>query len=106
MVTVAKKMQEADLKIPLLIGGATTSRVHTAVKIEEHYQNDSSIHVIDASRSVTVVESLLGKKKTGFTKNIKQEYEKIRNHYKNKQSRETGISYESALENKLNFGGR
>ena len=103
MVSVAKKMQEADLSIPLLIGGATTSRVHTAVKIEEHYQNDSSIHVIDASRSVTVVESLLGKKKEAFTEKLKGEYENIRTHYKNKLSREVGLSYEKALANKLNL---
>jgi 5-methyltetrahydrofolate--homocysteine methyltransferase len=57
MVTVAKEMQRAGMSIPLLIGGATTSRVHTAVKIEEHYTNGQAVHVVDASRAVTVVAS-------------------------------------------------
>ena len=60
MVDVAEEMEKAGLTIPLLIGGATTSRVHTAVKIEENYTKGQTIHVLDASRSVTVVEKLLG----------------------------------------------
>ena len=59
MVTMAKEMERANMTIPLLVGGATTSRVHTAVKIEEHYTKGQTVHVLDASRSVTVVESLL-----------------------------------------------
>lgn len=85
MVTVAKEMERANLSIPLMIGGATTSRVHTAVRIEEHFKKDQTIHVLDASRSVTVVESLLGAKKEGFVKNIKEEYAKVRaQHTKNR----------------------
>ncbi len=59
MVTVAKEMQRRNMKIPLLIGGATTSRMHTAVKIEPKYSNAPIIHVLDASRAVSVVSSLL-----------------------------------------------
>ena len=71
MVHVAKEMERANMKTPLLIGGATTSRVHTAVKIDEHYNLGNTIHVLDASRSVTVVESLLGSKKQTFIDNLK-----------------------------------
>jgi 5-methyltetrahydrofolate--homocysteine methyltransferase len=81
MVTVAKEMQRAGLSIPLLIGGATTSRVHTAVKIEEHYTNGQAVHVVDASRAVTVVESLLGAKKTDFVADLKAEYQRLREHH-------------------------
>ena len=85
MVTVAKELEKSELNIPLLIGGATTSRVHTAVKIDGHYSKDQVIHVLDASRSVTVVESLLGDKKPDFITGIKSEYEKVReNHTKNR----------------------
>ncbi|MDP1755949.1 MAG: dihydropteroate synthase, partial [Pseudohongiella sp.] len=55
MVHVAKEMQRLDFKVPLLIGGATTSKAHTAVKIEQHYKNNTTVYVPDASRSVTVV---------------------------------------------------
>ena len=59
---LAKEMERANLSIPLLIGGATTSKVHTAVKIDQYYTKGQTVHVLDASRSVTVVESLLGPK--------------------------------------------
>ena len=85
MVTVAKEMERAKLSIPLMIGGATTSRVHTAVRIDEHFNLDQTVHVLDASRSVTVVESLLGSKKTQFIADLKEEYNKVReNHTKNR----------------------
>ena len=58
MVHVAKEMQREGLNIPLLIGGATTSRIHTVVKIDPHYDG-AVVHVLDASRSVTVVSNLL-----------------------------------------------
>jgi 5-methyltetrahydrofolate--homocysteine methyltransferase len=81
MVTVAKEMQRAGLSIPLLIGGATTSRVHTAVKIEEHYTNGQAVHVVDASRAVSVVESLLGTKNKDFVAGLKTEYQRLREHH-------------------------
>lgn len=99
MVTIAKEMQRANLSIPLLIGGATTSRVHTAVKIEEHFELDQTVHVLDASRSVTVVESLLGKKKKSFVADIKTEYERVRMHHLKKQSEKTLLSIEQARKN-------
>jgi len=81
MEHVAKEMERANLQIPLLIGGATTSKVHTAVKIEKHYTKGQTVHVLDASRSVTVVESLLGHKKEQFVEDLKLEYQKLREHH-------------------------
>merc|ERR1719218_565951 len=59
MVTVAKEMEKAGLKIPVLIGGATTSKMHTAVKIEPHYKLGQSVYVLDASRAVPVCQGLM-----------------------------------------------
>jgi len=101
MVTVAKEMDRANLNIPLMIGGATTSRVHTAVKIEEHFTKDQTVHVLDASRSVTVVESLLGSKKEAFVANLKQEYAKVREHHAKSRVEKTILPLEVARENKF-----
>jgi 5-methyltetrahydrofolate--homocysteine methyltransferase len=59
MVFNAKQFTKAGLKIPLLIGGATTSKMHTAVKIEPYYKGNQTVYVLDASRSVVVVQKLL-----------------------------------------------
>jgi 5-methyltetrahydrofolate--homocysteine methyltransferase len=68
MVHVAKEMEREGFNVPLLIGGATTSKVHTAVKIEQNYKHGQTVHVLDASRSVPVVSSLLSEKKDDFEK--------------------------------------
>ena len=78
MVHIAQELEKAKLNIPLLIGGATTSKVHTAVKIDEHYNRGQTVHVLDASRSVTVAESLLGEKKETFIKELQIDYDKLR----------------------------
>lgn len=101
MVDVAKEMQKAGLKIPLIIGGATTSRVHTAVKVEEFYQNDQVIHVLDASRSVTVVERLLGDRKAEYVEDIKKEYQKLRENHAKKRNEKRLVSYPDAIANKF-----
>jgi 5-methyltetrahydrofolate--homocysteine methyltransferase len=81
MVYVAKEMEKAKMKIPLLIGGATTSRVHTAVKIDPHYSGPV-IHVLDASKSVPVASSLVSKEsKDEFIAQIKKEYKEFREEY-------------------------
>jgi 5-methyltetrahydrofolate--homocysteine methyltransferase len=86
---MAKEMERAGLSIPLLIGGATTSKVHTAVKIDQYYNAGQAVHVLDASRSVTVVESLLGSKKDVFIANLKEEYQRLREHHeKHRASKE------------------
>ncbi len=99
MVTVAKEMERANLSIPLMIGGATTSRVHTAVKIEEHFKKDQTIHVLDASRSVTVVESLLGDKKEAFVKNIKEEYVRVREQHTKNRAQKVMLPIQAARDN-------
>lgn len=99
MVNVASEMERRELDIPLLIGGATTSRVHTAVKIEKKYGRSQTIHVQDASRSVTVVEKLLGKSRDSFIRDIQKDYEKIRVHHANKVERKQYLSFEEAQKN-------
>src|SRR5690606_15697187 len=101
MVTVAKEMERANLNIPLIIGGATTSRVHTAVKIEEHYKRDQTIHVLDASRSVTVVERLLGQKKEDFVNEIKADYLKLREHHAKHRAKKEILTIDEARNNKF-----
>ena len=105
MVHVAKEMERMNLKLPLLIGGATTSRIHTAVKIEQGYSGPT-VHVLDASRSVNVVGKLLSEENVDdFTKSIKDEYTGLREIHKRKQSEKKLISIEAARENrpKINF---
>lgn len=101
MVFVAQEMDRAALSIPLLIGGATTSRVHTAVKIEEKYTRGNAIHVLDASRSVTVVESLLGHKKTDFLKEIEADYARLRAHHEKHKNAKVLLNLAAARENKF-----
>lgn len=101
MVHLAKEMERAGLSIPLLIGGATTSKVHTAVKIEAHYPSGAVIHVLDASRSVTVVESLLGAKKPAFLSALRTDYEKIRVHHAKHQAAKELLSLAQAQANAL-----
>ena len=101
MVHLAKEMERAGLTIPLLIGGATTSKVHTAVKIEAHYPSGAVIHVLDASRSVTVVESLLGPKKPDFLTALRADYEKIRVHHAKHQAAKELLGLQQARDNAL-----
>lgn len=101
MVHVAQEMERAELAIPLMIGGATTSRVHTAVKIEQHFTKDQTVHVLDASRSVTVVESLLGSKKKAFVEGIREEYTRIREHHAKHRGAKQLLSLDDARKNAL-----
>lgn len=101
MVHMAKEMERADLTIPLLIGGATTSKVHTAVKIDPFYNKGQAVHVLDASRSVTVVESLLGPKKEAFISILKEEYQRVRTHHENHRAAKELLSLSEARANKL-----
>ena len=80
MIYVAKEMEKHNFKVPLLIGGATTSRQHTAIKILPHYSNPV-IHVMDASKSVYVVSSLLSDNKDDFLEEINEEYEYLKEDY-------------------------
>lgn len=94
MVYVAKEMERLGMKTPLLIGGATTSRVHTAVKIDPHYSG-SVVHVIDASKSVPVVQNLINKENAQtFHTDIKADYERFREDYKNRKREKNFVSLE------------
>ncbi|MGB4904001.1 MAG: methionine synthase, partial [Saprospiraceae bacterium] len=103
MVHVAKEMQRRNFTMPLLIGGATTSKTHTAVKIEEHYKGPV-IHVLDASRSVAVATTLMSSDSEATSKFISQtreDYEKIRVQRAGKRTEKRMLSYEVARQNKL-----
>ncbi len=94
MVYVAKEMEQRKMVIPLMIGGATTSKLHTAVKIDPLYSGPV-VHVLDASRSVTVASSLLGGDKEQYVTSIKEDYEQVR---VNRNSRNISKSYISLQE--------
>ncbi|MGJ8689320.1 MAG: methionine synthase [Gammaproteobacteria bacterium] len=100
MVHVAKEMQRQGFTIPLLIGGATTSKAHTAVKIEENYTNNSTVYVPDASRSVTVVSNLLSEDGgAAFKAKVHEEYIAVRARNANRDHRKNIISFVTANEN-------
>ena len=99
MVYVAQEMERRGMKIPLLIGGATTSRVHTAVKIAPQYSGPV-VHVHDASRSVTVVSSLLGSNRDNYIAEIRAEYEKLREDHLGRTKDRAFASIEEARANK------
>ena len=101
MIDVAREMEKNKVDIPLLIGGATTSRVHTAVKIEKELTISSAVHVLDASRSVPVVGKLLGRNKEEFEKSIKIEYDKVRENHLKKKVQKEYIPIDVARNNKL-----
>jgi len=103
MVDVAKEMSKAGFKLPLLIGGATTSKMHTAVKISPNYFNleHPVIHVLDASRSVTVVSSLLSKDKADFVQDIMEEYDEMREDYYAGLEDRYFLTYEQSKEQKI-----
>ena len=101
MVNVAREMEQNDFKIPLLIGGATTSKAHTAVKIDPQFKKDQAIYVADASRAVGVATKLLSDSKSEFVEQTQQEYETVRERRKNKKSNRTAMSYDEALSKKL-----
>jgi 5-methyltetrahydrofolate--homocysteine methyltransferase len=103
MEHVADEMERNNLAIPLLIGGATTSKTHTAVKIEKHYTKGPTVHVLDASKSVPVVGSLLSENNLGFINEIKAEYEQIRINHSKKQNRKELLSIEEARRNKFDI---
>jgi 5-methyltetrahydrofolate--homocysteine methyltransferase len=101
MVHVAKEMQRLNFTIPLLIGGATTSRAHTAVKIAEQYDK-GVIHVLDASRSVPVVSKLISEDTRGaFLKDTYGEYDKLREGYLNRARKKVYLPLQEARANKF-----
>lgn len=103
MVHVAKEMKRRGMRQPLLIGGATTSRMHTAVKISPQY-DEGIVHVLDASRSVTVAGNLLNKETKGqFLNGINEEYLKLRQDFENKKTAKQYITFAEAQANPVNI---
>ncbi len=101
MVQVAKEMQRLQFNLPLLIGGATTSRAHTAIKIEQNYAG-ATVHVVDASRAVGVVSQLLSEEhQAAFVQTTREDYAKLRERHKNKRSENEMLSLSEARQNKL-----
>jgi 5-methyltetrahydrofolate--homocysteine methyltransferase len=97
MVHVAQEMEREKFRLPLLIGGATTSRAHTAVKIEPQYRANSTVHVLDASRAVGVVNNLLNAEATrDFAAQIRADYQRLREEYASKTSEKKFLSLEQA----------
>ncbi|MCP4360454.1 MAG: methionine synthase [Chloroflexi bacterium] len=98
---VANEMTRQEMELPLLIGGATTSKIHTAVKIEPNHLPSQTIHVVDASRAVGVVSKLLGAEKESYIAGVKAEYETLRQKHGNRRSRSRLISIEDARAHKF-----
>ncbi len=103
MINVVQELSRRKINIPVLIGGATTSKAHTALKIEPNYKTGLATHVLDASRSVGVVQKLLSKKnKKSYTEEIRKDYVTTRERLANKSSPNL-LSLEGANKNKLNI---
>ncbi|MCF2950190.1 methionine synthase [Paraglaciecola aquimarina] len=103
MVYVAKEMQRLDFDLPLLIGGATTSKAHTAVKIEQNYQQPV-VYVPNASRAVGVCQKLISaENRANYAKELDAEYEKVRVQHANKKPRTRPVTLEQARANAFDF---
>ncbi len=101
MVHVAQEMERQEFRLPLLIGGATTSRAHTAVKIAQHY-GESVVHVLDASRAVGVVNSLLNPEaKEKFDATTRSDYERLRTEHADKTREKKMLTFGQARANRL-----
>lgn len=104
MVHVAREMQRQGFQLPLMIGGATTSKAHTAVKIEPQYSNDAVVYVTDASRAVGVATSLLSKElKPEFVEKTRVDYAEVRERTANRTARTERLAYADAIANKPAF---
>nr|WP_039451220.1 methionine synthase [Pedobacter glucosidilyticus] len=101
MVHFAKELEREGFDIPLLIGGATTSRIHTAVKVDPHYKG-ATVHVLDASRSVTVCSDLLNPEtKVSYKEKIKEDYQTTRDNYNKKKVDKSLVAIEEARKEKF-----
>ncbi|MCE2030118.1 methionine synthase [Sessilibacter corallicola] len=101
MVSVAKEMERQNINKPLLIGGATTSKAHTAVKIDPQFDLNQVVYVPDASRAVGVATSLLSKElRTNFVTDVKEEYVKVRERTANRRPRGERVPYLKAVQQK------
>ena len=99
MVYVGKEMQRRGMDMPLLIGGATTSKTHTAVKIEPAYETGPTVYVTDASRAVGVVGQLLGDGKAEYAAGLREEYTKARAAHQRGQTAKARLTLKEARDN-------
>ncbi len=99
MVHVASEMERQGFQVPLMIGGATTSNAHTAVKIEPQYSHDIVTYVPDASRSVSVATQLMGDGKEPFVAQRREQYQQVRERIANREPRAKTLSYAKAVAN-------
>jgi 5-methyltetrahydrofolate--homocysteine methyltransferase len=100
MVHVAKEMERQEFDIPLLIGGATTSKAHTAVKIEQNYTRNLACYVADASRSVGVATALLSDElRDNFVNDTREEYVKVRERNAKRKPKQADLTYQQSIEN-------
>ena len=99
MVYVGKEMQRREMDMPLLIGGATTSKTHTAVKIEPAYEAGPTVYVTDASRAVGVVGQLLGDGKAEYAADLREEYERARDAHQRGQTAKARLTLKEARDN-------
>ncbi|MDA9918812.1 methionine synthase [Porticoccaceae bacterium] len=107
MVTLGKEMQRQGFTVPLMIGGATTSKAHTAVKIAPGYTNNQAIYVSDASRAVGVASKLISKEsRDGFIAEIEQDYDAVRLRTANRTPRGTLFAYSDAVKQKPQLNWR
>ena len=104
MAHVAAEMQRLDFNIPLMIGGATTSKAHTAVKLSPAYSNDGVIYVPDASRSVAVATKLMGADKSQLIKQTTEDYREIAERVNKRKEKQKRLSYQEALANGFDGG--
>lgn len=102
MIHVAKEMELRGMRLPLLIGGATTSRVHTAVKVLPAY-NGPLVHVNDASRAVPVLSGLIGEQREDYANNVRTDYERVRELYLKRGEEKKYLSLEDARANRWPF---
>ena len=99
MVHVASEMERRKIKIPLLIGGATTSEIHAAVKVAPAYSN-TVIHVKDASKAAGVLSALLQKDNSAYVSAIREKYKKMREDHNSRQTEKNLLSLSEARKNK------
>ena len=105
MVFLVKELEKKKIKTPVLIGGATTSKLHTAIKIAPHYTG-LAVHVNDASKAVPVASALLGKNKLNFKNTVLNEYQKLRDDFSKRKVEKRLISLDSARANKFKINWR
>jgi 5-methyltetrahydrofolate--homocysteine methyltransferase len=101
MVDLGKSLEESGLDVPLLIGGATTSEKHTAVKIAPVYSKAPTVHITDASRAVGVIDKLRGKEGVQFREELSKKYGRIRDNFNKGGHKKSVLAYTEAIQNRL-----